>query len=163
MQIEYKRLDEIKPYENNPRKNDEAVQYVANSIRSFGFKVPIVIDRKGVIVAGHTRYKAAKILKLKEVPCVVADELSDEQIRAFRLVDNKTQELAEWDWNIIFEELDSIEDIDMTKLGFADFLDEDKGTLKERKISSGEEIDLDSFADEEFRQVCPCCGFRVND
>ena len=81
MQIEYKRLDEIKPYENNPRKNDEAVQYVANSIRSFGFKVPIVIDRKGVIVAGHTRYKAAKILKLKEVPCVVADELSDEQIR----------------------------------------------------------------------------------
>jgi hypothetical protein len=88
---------------------------------------------------------------------------SEEQIKAFRLVDNKTQELAEWDWNIIFEELDLIKDIDMNKMGFEEFLDDDKGELKERKIGMGEEIDLDSFADEEFNTVCPCCGFRFND
>ena len=89
--------------------------------------------------------------------------LNEEQIKAFRLVDNKTQELAEWDWNIIFDELNLIDEIDMNKMGFEDFLDEDKGELKERKIKSGEEIDLDSFADEEFNQVCPCCGFRFNE
>ncbi len=163
MNIIIKKTDDIKEYENNPRKNDDAVEYVANSIDEFGFRVPIVVDADGVIVCGHTRLKAAKSLGYEEVPCVVADELTEEQIRAFRLVDNKTQELAEWDWNIIFEELGSIENIDMTKMGFMDFLDEDKGELKERKINGGEEIDLESFADEEFKYVCPCCGFRFND
>lgn len=77
-------LTDLVPYEKNPRKNDEAVKYVAESIRQFGFKVPIIIDKDGVIVAGHTRYKAAKNLKMKEVPCIVADDLSDEQIKALR-------------------------------------------------------------------------------
>lgn len=163
MEIVKKKISEIKEYENNPRINDNAVGFVANSIAEFGFKVPIVLDKDNVIVCGHTRYKAAKQLKLKTVPCVIANDLSEEQIKAFRLVDNKTQELAEWDWNIIFEELDLIKDIDMNKMGFEEFLDDDKGELKERKIGMGEEIDLDSFADEEFKQVCPCCGFRFND
>lgn len=163
MDIVKKKISELKEYENNPRINDNAVGFVANSIAEFGFKVPIVIDKDNVIVCGHTRFKAAKQLKLKTVPCVVANDLTEEQIKAFRLVDNKTQELAEWDWNIIFAELDLIEGIDMNKMGFEEFLDDDKGELKERKIGMGEEIDLDSFADEEFKQVCPCCGFRFND
>lgn len=90
MDIVQKGLGELSPYENNPRVNDEAVDAVAASIKEFGFKVPIVIDAQGVIVAGHTRYRAAKKLGLEAVPCIVADDLSEEQIRAFRLADNKT-------------------------------------------------------------------------
>jgi site-specific DNA-methyltransferase (adenine-specific) len=118
MDIQLKKLSEIKPYEKNPRKNDEAVKYVAESIKQFGFKVPIVIDRGGIIVAGHTRYKAAKKLKLAEVPCIVADDLNDEQIKAFRLADNKVAEKAEWDFDLLDAELDDILDIDMESLGF---------------------------------------------
>lgn len=89
MDIVLKQITDITPYGKNPRKNDEAVKYVAESIKQFGFKVPIVIDRNGVIVAGHTRYKAAKKLSMTEVPCIVADDLTDDQIKAFRLADNK--------------------------------------------------------------------------
>lgn len=78
MQIEYKKLSELNPYKNNPRKNDQAVDAVANSIREFGFKVPVVIDKNGEIIAGHTRYKAAKKLKIKEIPCIIADDLTEE-------------------------------------------------------------------------------------
>jgi len=118
VQITYKPLTEIFPYKNNPRHNDAAVEPVARSIREFGFKVPIVIDRAGVIVAGHTRYKAARSLGLTEVPCIVADDLSDEQIRSFRLVDNRTAEIAEWDIELLNLELGNIVDIDMTLFGF---------------------------------------------
>lgn len=120
MDIIEKKLSELKPYENNPRKNDEAVEYVANSIKEFGFKVPIVIDKGGVIVAGHTRYKAAKQLKLKTVPCIIADDLNDEQIQAFRLVDNKTSEFAEWDLPLLDTELAKV-DMDIKLLGFEEY------------------------------------------
>lgn len=113
-----KSLDELTPYEENPRKNDDAVKFVAESISEFGFKVPIVVDAFGVIVAGHTRYKAAKKLKLKEVPCVVADDLTEEQIKAFRLADNKTAEFAEWDLDLLGKELAGIEELDMSRFGF---------------------------------------------
>lgn len=118
MQIYDKRLNEIKPYENNPRHNDNAVDAVANSIREFGFKVPIVVDSEGVIVAGHTRYKAAKKLGLKTVPCIVADDLNEEQINAFRLADNKAGEIATWDLDALKVELDNIGEIDMSEFGF---------------------------------------------
>ena len=119
MELIYKTLDEIKPYEKNPRKNEEAVKYVANSIKEFGFKVPIVIDKDGVIVAGHTRYKASKYLGLKEVPCIVADDLSEQQIKAFRLADNKVSERAKWDKNLLQEELEELFGIiDMTNFDF---------------------------------------------
>ena len=118
MQIYDKRLDEIKPYENNPRHNDNAVDAVANSIREFGFKVPIVVDSDGVIVAGHTRYKAAKKLGLQKVPCIVADDLTDEQVKAFRLADNKVGELATWDLDTLKVELDNIGEIDLSGMGF---------------------------------------------
>ena len=132
MDIVWKRLDEITPYENNPRDNDQAVDAVASSIKEFGFKVPIVIDAQGVIVAGHTRHKAAKKLGLEKVPCIVADDLSDEQIRAFRLADNKTAELADWNEDLLAQELAEIEDIDMTLFGFGD---EEKPTGKKPSLS----------------------------
>lgn len=98
LQIVYKNISELNPYKNNPRFNDEAVEAVANSIKQFGFKVPIIIDSSNIIVAGHTRLKAAKQLGMDKVPCIVADDLTEEQIRAFRLVDNKVSELADWDY-----------------------------------------------------------------
>lgn len=113
-----KKLDELTPYDKNPRYNDEAVPAVAKSIQEFGFKVPIVIDKNNVIVAGHTRYKAAKKLKLETVPVIVADDLSEEQIKAFRLADNKVGEIATWDEGLLTQELESILDIDMTDFGF---------------------------------------------
>lgn len=118
MEIINKKLDELIPYEKNPRLNDEAVKYVANSIKEFGFKVPIVIDKNNVIVAGHTRYKASKELGLKEVPCIIADDLNDEQIKAFRLADNKVSEMAEWDFDLLDEELEDILNIDMEQFDF---------------------------------------------
>ena len=95
MKVEEMKLSDLKPYEKNPRKNDRAVEPVANSIKEFGFRVPLVIDKDNVIVTGHTRYKAAKKLGLKTVPCIKADDLSDEQIKAFRLADNKVGEISE--------------------------------------------------------------------
>lgn len=118
MDIILRSLDEIRPYENNPRFNDEAVDAVAASIREFGFKVPIVLDAEGVIVAGHTRWKAARKLGIEEVPCVVADDLTQEQIKAFRLADNKVSELSDWNEEALAEELAGIMDIDMTAFGF---------------------------------------------
>lgn len=164
MQIVEIDVKNIKPYENNPRVNDNAVEYVLNSIKEFGFKVPVVIDKDNTIICGHTRYKAALKLKLKKIPCVIADELTEEQIKAFRLIDNKTQEISEWDYNKIGIELESIENIDMKLMGFADFLDQDEiEEPLEKKLGGGNEIDLDSFNDDTFSYTCPCCGFKFND
>src|SRR5258708_33457379 len=98
MQIEHRPLASIRPYENNPRLNDDAVEAVARSIREFGFRQPIVVDEAGVIVVGHTRYKAAVKLSLDYVPVHVATDLSPEQVRAYRIADNKTADLAEGDY-----------------------------------------------------------------
>lgn len=117
--IVYLNPNELKPYEKNPRHNDDAVQAVAESIREFGFKVPIVIDSDKVIVAGHTRWKASGVLGLSEVPCIVADDLTPEQVRAFRLADNKVAELSDWDYELLDGELDGLEDWDMSKFGFS--------------------------------------------
>ena len=120
MNIIEKRVKDLKPYEKNPRLNDDAVKYVAESIKEFGFKVPIVIDKDNNIVCGHTRWKACKKLKIDTVPCVVADDLTEEQIRAYRLADNRVAEKAEWDLALLDTELAEIETIDMTLLGFDD-------------------------------------------
>lgn len=126
MNIIEKSVDELKPYENNPRHNDKAVKYVAESIKKFGFKVPVVIDANDVIVCGHTRWKAAKRLKMKTLPCIIADDLSDEQIRAFRLADNKVSEIADWDMSLLNFEMGELKDyFDFSDFGF-DFSDKDK-------------------------------------
>ena len=121
MNIVYKKIKEIQPYKGNPRDNNDAVEFVANSIKEFGFQVPIVIDKNNIIVAGHTRYKASKKLKLKEVPCIIADNLTDEQIKAYRLADNKTGEISTWNIDLLNLELNDIGiDFNMTDFGFLD-------------------------------------------
>ena len=131
-------LKKIKQYEKNPRKNDEAVGPVAESIKEFGFKCPIILDKNNVIVAGHTRYKAAKRLKLKEVPCIVADDLTEEQIKAFRLADNKVGEIAEWDFDLLNMELESIS-FDMSSFGF-NILNEEEKEIEEDEYDLEEKL-----------------------
>lgn len=108
LSITYKNVGELIPYKNNPRLNESGVAMVANSIREFGFRNPIIIDAQNVIIAGHTRIKAAIKLGLEQVPCVVADDLNEEQARALRVIDNKVAELAEWDHVRLEEELNEI-------------------------------------------------------
>ena len=119
----YMDTDSLIPYANNPRLNDNAVDAVAASIKEFGFKVPIVVDGENVIINGHTRLKAAHKLGLKQVPVIVADDLTPEQVKAFRLADNKTSEFAEWDIDKLQIELEGIDEIDMGEFGFDDALD----------------------------------------
>lgn len=113
------KLTDLKPYEKNPRHNEEAVKGVANSIKQFGFKVPIIIDKNNVIVAGHTRYKAALELGMETVPCIIADDLTPKQIKAFRLADNKVAEKSYWDFDLLNEELADLKiDFNMSDFGF---------------------------------------------
>lgn len=138
MEIIEKSLSELKPYENNPRINDSAVPFVANSIKDFGFKVPIIIDKDGVIVAGHTRFKAAMSLQLEKVPCIVADDLTPKQIAAFRLADNKVGEIADWDMEALQAELATLNDFDMSDFGFGDMdfpMEEEKSPKKPKEES----------------------------
>lgn len=151
MQIIIKGIGEIRPYENNPRNNDSAVDAVAASIREFGWQQPIVVDREGVIIAGHTRYKAAQKLKCKEVPVVIAENLTDEQVRAYRLADNKTGELAGWDFSALEEELAGLAQIDMSQFGFADPEDEDFNI-------DHLFVEADSKEKEAKEIKCPHCG-----
>lgn len=112
------RPDELQPYERNPRRNEAAVSAVAESIRRFGFKAPIVADRDHVIIAGHTRWKAAKRLRLAQVPVVIADDLTEEQARAYRIADNSAGERSEWDLDLLGEEIAAMPDLDWGLLGF---------------------------------------------
>lgn len=122
MKVVNRNINTLKPYEHNPRNNDNAVDAVANSIKEFGFKVPIIIDKDGVIIAGHTRYRASQKLGLTEVPCIIADDLNETQIKAFRIAENKTNDLAEWNDELLADELkDIVGEIDMTDFGFGDF------------------------------------------
>lgn len=111
-------INELKVYENNPRNNEQAVDKVAASIEEFGFKVPIIIDRDNVIIAGHTRLLAAKELGLERVPCIVADDLTPEQVKAFRLADNKVSEYSTWDFQKLNLELEDLQDFEMQDFGF---------------------------------------------
>lgn len=156
MEVVEKRLEDIIPYNNNPRVNDGAVEAVANSIKEFGFKSPIIVDEKNVIVCGHTRYKAACKLGLMGVPCIVAKDLTPKQIKAFRLADNKTAELADWDFEKLNNELDSL-DFDMGLFGFEEL----KDNIKENKNDS-KEINLKEFEKDNFDTICPRCGMRFN-
>lgn len=149
MKITEIELSNLHEYENNPRDNDGAVDAVAASIREFGFKVPVIVDGDNVIVAGHTRVKAARKLGMSAVPCIVADDLTPDQIKAFRLADNKVSELAGWDWNKLYEELETIS-IDMEQFGFD---------------MSADDVDIDSFFEDaeqkekEPKKIqCPHCG-----
>ena len=121
MKIEMRDIETVTPYDRNPRKNDGAVDAIAESIREFGFRVPMVVDEAGIIVAGHTRLLAARKLGMKEVPVHVATDLSPEQIKAYRLADNKLHELSEWDYDLLPIELSDLRgmDVDLDLLGFS--------------------------------------------
>ena len=172
MEIIYKNINELIPYENNPRLNDEAVEYVKNSIKEFGFKVPVVIDKDNVIIAGHTRIKASKELGIKDIPCIIADDLTEEQVKAFRLADNKVSEKSVWNWEMLNQELNDILIIDMTKFDFGidldepleDELDEDENNIelkeyqvklkfKDTKDFKKIEDELRSFINENYKDV----------
>lgn len=118
MKVQDVSIDKIKPYENNPRDNEAGVDAVANSIKEFKWQQPIVVDENNVIIVGHTRYLAAKKLGLKKVPVKVATGLTSEQVKAYRLADNKTGELTSWDDELLSGELNDILDIDMSDFGF---------------------------------------------
>lgn len=121
MNVIEKPLEKIKPYRGNPRKiSQEAIDKVAASIKEFGFKVPIVLDGDGVIITGHTRYLASKKLGMKTVPCILADDLTPEQVKAFRLADNRVAEFSEWDHNLLDAELGELFhlNLDMEAFGF---------------------------------------------
>ena len=120
LRVKYVPICDVHPYEDNPRRNDQAVQAVANSLREFGWKQPIVVDADGTIVVGHTRYKAALALEMTHVPVVVASDLTPEQCAAYRLADNRVGELAEWDENLLAQELDGLSSFDMERFGFDD-------------------------------------------
>ena len=131
MQVQSMKISEVKPYPNNPRNNDDGVEAVANSIKEFGWQQPIVVDKDNVIIVGHTRYKAAKKLGMKEVPVVVANNLTPEQVKAYRLADNKTGELTDWDMSLLDDELGDIADINMSDFGFDLDIPEDKEEVQE--------------------------------
>lgn len=132
MEVKNISVRDIIPYEDNPRKNENAIQVVMNSIKEFGFQQPLVIDENHVIVVGHTRFEAAKKLGYTEVPCVIASELTEEQVNAYRLVDNKTNEYSEWDMSLLPGELNAIFGIDMEMFGF-DLGEEEEEKEKEEK------------------------------
>lgn len=158
MDIMQMKLSELKPYENNPRINDEAVEKVAESIRQFGFNQPIVVDENNVIVVGHTRYRAARKLGIDKVPVYQLKGLSEEQYRAYRLADNKTAEFAEWDMDLLNLELDEITNIDMADFGFdINFDDEEKEIEEDEMPEVSEEPKAklnDLFELGEHRLIC---------
>ena len=109
-EIKYVPIDEIKPYENNPRDNDEASEKLAEIIQKFGFRSPIYVDKDGVIINGHTRWKAAMLLNYEEVPVVYADDLTENEVKAFRIADNRVSEFSDWDVDMLIDELKDISD-----------------------------------------------------
>lgn len=125
LKVRYAPIGDVRPYPGNPRRNDEAVQAVAASLREFGWRQPIVVDADGTIVAGHTRYKAAQALGMDEVPVVVASDLTPEQCAAYRLADNRVAEASTWDEGLLAQELDGLADFDMSQFGFDEPVTED--------------------------------------
>ena len=169
MNIVNLKVEELIPYINNPRHNDDAVDKVAASIKEFGFKVPIVIDKDNVVVTGHTRLLASKKLGLQEVPCVIADDLSPAQIKAFRIADNKVSEYAQWDEDMLKVELEELEemnfDLDSVSIDFSDFdmaldlEDTEEGQEQEENIYT-KEINIPQY---EITGECPKLEELVNE
>ena len=164
-----KKVSELIPYINNPRNNDDAIDAVASSIKNFGFKVPIVVDSNNEIINGHTRLKAAKKLGLETVPVIVADDLTPEQIKAFRLADNKVGEIATWDENALAVELEELKNLDFDMSEFEFEIDESQTQEKNENtdsvlydekmiiiIESDDESKLEEYFDKLVEEGYPC-------
>lgn len=155
MDIKLMHLEQITPYANNPRDNDNAVESVAKSIQSFGFNQPIVVDKKHVIVVGHTRYRAAQLIGMEEVPVFVADTLSEKQANEYRIVDNKVGEFATWDWGLLPDEIELAGD-EFTGFALKQMADEAKEAIEQLSSETKKElkkIKIRSFNHEELKQV----------
>lgn len=139
------KTSDILPYDNNPRLNDEAVDAVANSIKTFGFRNPIIVDKNNVIIAGHTRLLASKKLGLERVPVIVVTDLTDDEIKALRLADNKTAEIAKWDMGKLSVELANI-NMDMLQFGFEDLINKLEKEVKEDDFDENEELPENPYA-----------------
>ena len=178
MNVIEKNIRELKPYKRNPRDIRDAIGPVSESIKMFGFKQPIVIDKDNVVVAGHVRLEAAKKLGMKKVPCVVADDLTEEEVKAYRLADNRTRDLSKWDSEKLIEELDKIEamgvGIDMGEFGFtivqetvndsSQFEDErpNEGNVSSTPVQREDEDPEEDEEEESFEHICPSCGHKFN-
>lgn len=154
LKIINKSINEIKPYKNNPRNNTNSIENVALSIKNYGFKVPILIDKNNEIICGHTRYEAAKMLDLKTIPCIMVDDLSEKQIKAFRLVDNKVSEFSDWDYEKLMEELSNIDSDFINKLNLIENLDNisNEDFIKDTEITKEKT---------EKELICPKCGKSI--
>ena len=163
MKLEKLKISEITPYENNPRKNDGAVNAVAESIRQCSYITPIIVDENHVIIAGHTRYKALMALGESEAECLVCDVLTEEQKKKYRFLDNKTGEKAAWDLMKLEVELEGLDLEGFDFFGMAVNLPVDgDGTGINKELTGSTELDTEVFGDEEFKYECPNCGFRFN-
>ena len=158
--VEYLSPDDIRPYENNPRKNDDAVNAVAESIRQCTYITPIVVDEEHIILAGHTRYKALKAIGVTEVPCLICEGLSEEDKKKYRYLDNKTGEKATWDLLKLEKELEGLDLEGFDFFGMAADLPVKTG--EDKTITGTTEFETEVFADEEFKYECPACGFKFN-
>ena len=159
MILETLKLTDVFPYENNPRKNDDAVNAVAESIRQCSYIAPIIVDEEHVILAGHTRYKALKALGISEVQCLVCESLSEEEKKKYRYLDNKTGEKATWDLLKLEKEL---EGLDLEGFDFFGMAADLPAPGADREITGSTEYDSEVFGDETFRYECPACGFKFN-
>ena len=163
MKLERLKLSEVTPYVNNPRKNDDAVNAVAESIRQCSYITPIIVDEDHVIIAGHTRYKALKALGEESAECLTCDGLSEEQKKKYRFLDNKTGEKATWDLMKLEVELEGLDLEGFDFFGMAVDLPVDSGGGgSDKELTGTTELDTEVFGDEEFKYECPKCGFRFN-
>ncbi|MGX9755711.1 ParB N-terminal domain-containing protein [Clostridioides difficile] len=156
-EVVYLNLEDIKPYQNNPRINDNAIEKVVNSIRDFGFNNPITIDKSNIIVTGHTRYEASKILNLKQVPCIILKDLTEEEIKGYRLSDNKTGEFSDWEFDKLTKELAEIQNIDMSNFGFNVLTIDDLGVIDSDFLQDTEIVK----EKKENITICPNCGCEI--
>ena len=156
MNIIKMKVEELIPYINNPRNNENAVDKVASSISEFGFKNPIFVDKNNIVVNGHTRLLASKKLGLKEVPVIVIDDLTDTQIKAFRIADNKVAEYSKWDYDLLNIELEQLEELDFSMSNF--------GISTFEPIEFEIDEDIEEILEEEYEEppkktcTCPNCG-----
>ena len=168
MKIIQKNANELIPYEKNAKKHDETqIKNVAESIKQYGFVQPVVVDKDNVIVIGHCRVLAAKQLNMETVPCVIADNLTEDEVRAYRLVDNKSRELSEWNFDRLEYEYTRLAEsgVNLEEFGFninTEEVVEKENATKEQGINDCEEFDLDDFDDEQFEYCCPNCGMRFS-
>lgn len=166
LEVEMWPIERCIPYCRNPRKNDEVVDKMVSAIKEFGFRIPIVAKSDGSVVDGHLRLKAAQKLGMTEVPVALADDLTDAQVKAFRLLANQSANWADWDNELLKLELLDLKelDFDLELTGFDAKELGDIWLLTDEKTKEGaKEIDVDDFSDEEFKHECPRCKFKFND